>query len=417
MNDFLNKDTTSGGFKAPSGEHNPTDLDASPQSYHHTLGTGTHQAARGDHTHADLGGGVEFPVGGDATKYLRGDGPSWQVLNKAAVGLANVDNTSDVNKPVSTAQAASIATKEPAFAAGTTSQYRRGDKTWQTLDKAAVGLANVDNTSDANKPVSTAQAASIATKEPAIANPGDTTKYWRGDKTFQILNKAAVGLANVDNTSDVNKPVSTAQAASIATKEPTISAGTAAQYYRGDKTWQTLNKAAVGLGNVDNTSDINKPVSTAQQAAIDAAVASASGDLPVGSVIMWYGSKTSPPTDWLIMDGTSFSAATYPDLNTLLGSSFVPNMADRFPRGAPAAGVAGSVGGSDASPLPNHTHSIPAATVATDYKTANTGSFSALRQASFNNHDHGGATGNPGTNPNIDTVPVYRTMWFIIKAR
>lgn len=32
----------------------------------------------------------------------------------------------------------------------------------------------------------------------------------------------------------------------------------------------TLVKADVGLGNVDNTSDANKPVSTAQQAALDA---------------------------------------------------------------------------------------------------------------------------------------------------
>ena len=33
--------------------------------------------------------------------------------------------------------------------------------------------------------------------------------------------------------------------------------------------WTTLTKALVGLGNVDNTSDANKPVSTAQRAAID----------------------------------------------------------------------------------------------------------------------------------------------------
>lgn len=52
-------------------------------------------------------------------------------------------------------------------------------------------------------------------------------------------------------------------------KEPTISAGTSGQYWRGDKTWQTLDKNAVGLGNVDNTSDLNKPVSTATQTAID----------------------------------------------------------------------------------------------------------------------------------------------------
>jgi hypothetical protein len=44
-----------------------------------------------------------------------------------------------------------------------------------------------------------------------------------------------------------------------------------------DNFWDSANRAemraALDLGNVDNTSDINKPVSTAQQAAIDAAVA------------------------------------------------------------------------------------------------------------------------------------------------
>lgn len=54
-------------------------------------------------------------------------------------------------------------------------------------------------------------------------------------------------------------------------KQATIAAGTTAQYWRGDKTWQALNKAAVGLGNVDNTADVDKPVSTAQQTAIDLA--------------------------------------------------------------------------------------------------------------------------------------------------
>jgi len=45
--------------------------------------------------------------------------------------------------------------------------------------------------------------------------------------------------------------------------EPTITAGTTAQYYRGDKTFQTLDKTAVGLGNVDNTSDSTKNSATA----------------------------------------------------------------------------------------------------------------------------------------------------------
>jgi hypothetical protein len=53
-------------------------------------------------------------------------------------------------------------------------------------------------------------------------------------------------------------------------KEPTITVGTTGQYWRGDKTFQTLNKTAVGLANVDNTSDVNKPISTATQTALDA---------------------------------------------------------------------------------------------------------------------------------------------------
>lgn len=59
-------------------------------------------------------------------------------------------------------------------------------------------------------------------------------------------------------------------------KENTISPGTTAQYFRGDKSWQTLDKAAVGLTNVDNTSDLNKPVSTATQTALNLKANSAS---------------------------------------------------------------------------------------------------------------------------------------------
>ena len=71
--------------------------------------------------------------------------------------------------------------------------------------------------------------------------------------------------AHVHATSDV-----TGLDAALSGKEPAISAGSTSQYWRGDKTWQTLNKSAVGLGNVDNTSDANKPISTATQSALDA---------------------------------------------------------------------------------------------------------------------------------------------------
>jgi len=64
-----------------------------------------------------------------------------------------------------------LSSKEPSIAGGTTAQYWRGDKAWATLDKAAVGLSNVDNTADTAKPVSTAQATADALK---VAKAGDT---------------------------------------------------------------------------------------------------------------------------------------------------------------------------------------------------------------------------------------------------
>ncbi|HTE22284.1 MAG TPA: hypothetical protein VK674_04560 [Candidatus Limnocylindria bacterium] len=79
-------------------------------------------------------------------------------------------------------------------------------------------------------------------------------------KTDLALVKGDVGLGNADNTSDANKPVSTATQTALNGKEPTITSGTTAQYWRGDKSWQTLNSAAVGLGavpNVDATARAN----------------------------------------------------------------------------------------------------------------------------------------------------------------
>jgi hypothetical protein len=55
---------------------------------------------------ASQGSSVLPPQVGQVNKYLRTDGttPFWDVVLKATVGLGNADNTSDANKPVSTAQ-------------------------------------------------------------------------------------------------------------------------------------------------------------------------------------------------------------------------------------------------------------------------------------------------------------------------
>lgn len=74
------------------------------------------------------------------------------------------------------------------------------------------------------------------------------------------LVKADVGLGNVDNTADSAKPVSTAQAAADAN---TLAS---AKLYT-DQMKAALTKSDVGLVNVDNTSDADKPVSSAQASA------------------------------------------------------------------------------------------------------------------------------------------------------
>lgn len=63
-----------------------------------------------------------------------------------------------------------------------------------TLDKTDIGLDNVDNTSDLNKPISTAT-------QTALNNKADSSD-----------------ISNIDNTADLNKPISTATQAALNNK-------------------------------------------------------------------------------------------------------------------------------------------------------------------------------------------------------
>ncbi len=77
--------------------------------------------------------------------------PHTSTLNKTSIGLVNVDNTNNLDKPVSTATQTVLKLNTSA------------------LNKTAVGLMNIDSTSDADKPVSTLQLASISQREHTIA--------------------------------------------------------------------------------------------------------------------------------------------------------------------------------------------------------------------------------------------------------
>ncbi|HRJ91051.1 MAG TPA: hypothetical protein PLU21_02470, partial [Candidatus Saccharibacteria bacterium] len=146
----------------------------------------------------------------------------------AAGAVTDAKVASGISQAKITNLTTDLAGKEPTITAGTTGEYWRGDKSWQTLDKTAVGLANVDNTSDATK-----NAASVTLTNKTISGASNT-------------------LSNIAQSSVTNLTTD------LAGKEASITAGTTAQYWRGDKSWQTLDKTAVGLSNVDNTSDATK---------------------------------------------------------------------------------------------------------------------------------------------------------------
>ena len=84
------------------------------------------------------------------------------------------------------------------------------------------------------------------------------------------VTKAQVGLGNADNTADIDKPVSQPQKAYIDAQDNAIIADLNAHITNYTNPHQ-VTKAQVGLGNANNTSDANKPVSTPQKAYIDAA--------------------------------------------------------------------------------------------------------------------------------------------------
>jgi hypothetical protein len=119
-------------------------------------------------------------------------------------------------------------------------------------DTAATGKANTVHT-HAESDV-TSLVADLALKA-TLASPTFTG-------TVSGVSKAMVGLGNVDNTADASKPVSTAQQTALNLKAPLAS-----PTFTG--TIAGITASMVGLGSVDNTADTAKPVSTAQQTALN----------------------------------------------------------------------------------------------------------------------------------------------------
>ena len=199
-------------------------------------------------------------------------------VTKATLGLGNVDNTSDLSKPVSAMVAAAIAESASSVSASSVTtlsgltdvngqgasgqllQSTGSGANWVTPDGSTVGLANVDNTSDANKPTFTSAAKGLVP-----SSGGGTTKFLRADAQWVTPDKTAVGLANVDNTTDLNKPVSNATTIALAGKAGTAtftstanglvpaSGGGITNFLRADGGWHAAGGGGGGTQEVNGT--------------------------------------------------------------------------------------------------------------------------------------------------------------------
>ncbi len=248
-----------------------------------------------------------------------GTGASTIAAAKTNLALNNVDNTTDMSKPISTLTGAALDTKENTTNKSATTTLGTSDVLFPTqnavktyVDAAVAGVTITDGSITDSKIVSIS--ASKLTGVVAVANGGTGASTIAAAKTNLALN-------NVDNTSDINKPISTLTGAALDTKENTTNKSATTILGTSDVLFPTQNavktyvdaaiantaiadasitdakiislsaskitgvvaiasggtgastiaaaKTNFALNNVDNTSDINKPISTLTQAALD----------------------------------------------------------------------------------------------------------------------------------------------------
>lgn len=176
----------------------------------------THPQADITNLVTDLAAKITTPstAGGNGL-YLRrtSDNSGWELASAASAWgsiTGTLSNQADL--------ASALNAKEPSISTGTTSQYLRGDKSWQELDAAAVGLGNVANYGIASQAEAEAGTANNKYMTPlrvaqAIAvlggSGGSGSPTYPGSLTLPTIDAGRVGCGSYSATgATVGTPLS-----------------------------------------------------------------------------------------------------------------------------------------------------------------------------------------------------------------
>lgn len=184
------------------------------------------------------------------------------------------------------------------------------------------------------------------------------------------------------------------------------------------------------------TAVTNATTVTSVNQVADTHVTKSKGSLsPIGTINMYGGSYCNIPSGWLLADGTAVSRTTYADLFDVVGTNFgcgdgsttfnLPNLIEKFPRGAPACTNPGGTGGADTvtlnvSEIPSHSHPhshtyCKGSTVGIAQLTSSPGSPGPANRghSSQSTGPAGPSVGGGGAHENL---PSYQQVLYIIKT-
>ena len=218
-------------------------------------------------------------------------------VTKEQVGLGKVENTADLEKPISTATLEALKGKVDKVSGSglildtlktEISEHLKSKANPHGVTKEQVGLGNVDNTADVNKPISKATQTALDGKVDKVPGSGlipdalktEITGHAGNKNNPHSVTKAQIGLENVDNTSDANKPISNLTKAALDGKvNNTVTVNGHA--LSGNI---TVTKGDIGLGSVENLAPTDYPVSKATQTALDGKVDKVKGSVLITEI-------------------------------------------------------------------------------------------------------------------------------------